>query len=569
VIEDLAIGRIAVGEAAQALRRRVGGAVSLAGLIKEVRADAVKYSLDAAVAEELLALLTEVDSVRPADAAPRASTQGMPPAPVTKFRGVIPDSGNGAGTTYRVAAPVGGGGDRSAAASMTRLRPAHLAPAERTPFVARPDDVFADARPADGRTADFHVGSIIKGRFELKSLVGRGGMGMVFSAIDRRKAEAGDPKPDVAIKILNSGFEQHPDAFVALQREASKAQSLAHPNIATVFDFDRDGDRVFITMELLRGQSLEEAIRAVRNTGLERQAAMPMIRGIAEGLAYAHRKGIVHSDLKPANIFLLEDGTSKILDFGIARAVPVAGDSGPRDAFDAGSLGAYTEAYATEEMVQGTDPAPADDIYALGIIAYELLAGKHPFAGYTAAAARAKGLQPAPIRGLRRREWRTLASALAFDRAARPRDAAEFLRLLSGATHARNALIAAVLALALVSGYLWYRNYQQAGPAVAFESLPAETQATITGYFVEGDKAWDLYRQGNGYALDDVLKYYADAYDLHKGDRRAVRGLTLVADEALKRARSDPALLHDTAQTLAARSEFLKTYPPVAEALGR
>jgi serine/threonine protein kinase len=416
--------------------------------------------------------------------------------------------------------------------------------------------------------AEFQAGSLIKGRFELKTMVGRGGMGVVFSALDRRKAEAHDPKPDVAVKILNSGFQQHPDAFIALQREASKAQTLAHPNIATVFDFDRDGDSVFITMELLRGQSLEEAIHAVRNRGIGRDSALPIIRGIAEGLAYAHRKGIVHSDLKPANIFLLEDGTPKILDFGIARAVPSATDSGPQDQFDAGSLGAYTEAYATEEMVNGADPAPADDIYAFGIVVYELLTGKHPFAGNTAAAARAAGLTPPPIRALRRREWQTLARALAFDRATRPRDAAEFLRLFFGATRLRNALIAATLVLALATGYLWYRNYQQAGPAVPFEQLPVATQELIKKYFADGNQAWAFYRQqGIADALTGSLDDFAKAYDLHKGDREAVRGLTRAADEALKRARGNPADLHETARILAETSEFLKTYPPVIDSL--
>ena len=414
------------------------------------------------------------------------------------------------------------------------------------------------------------IGAVIKGRFELKKLVGHGGMGTVFSALDRRKAEANDPQPDVAVKILNSDFQQHPDAFIALQREASKAQTLAHPNIVTVFDFDRDGDSVFITMELLRGQSLEETIRGSRNRGIGREVALPIIRGIAEGLAYAHRKGIVHSDLKPANIFILADGTPKILDFGIARAVPSAVNVGPEDQFDAGSLGAYTEAYATEEMVAGTAPAPADDIYALGIIAYELLTGKHPFSQNSAEVARIQNLSPAPIRGLRRREWRALSRALAFDRATRPVDAAEFLRLFFGVTQLRNAFIAAIVLLVGASGYLWYLNYRQVGPAVAFEDLPAASQEQIKSDFAEGEKAWGFYKdQKIVNALTDSLSYFADAYKLHKGDREAVRGLKRTADEMLKRVRDDPAALHDTAHSLLESSEFFKTYSPVVEAAGR
>jgi predicted Ser/Thr protein kinase len=426
------------------------------------------------------------------------------------------------------------------------------------------------AAPIGIEGVEFDVGSVVKSRFELKTLVGRGGMGMVFSALDRRKVEARDPNPQVAVKILNSSFQRHPDAFVALQREASKAQSLAHPNIVTVFDFDRDGDNVFITMELLRGRSLEEVIRGVRNRGMDRKAALPVIRGIAEGLGYAHRKGIVHSDLKPANIFLVENGAPKILDFGIARAVPTGANAVPQDQFDAGTLGAYTEGYATEEMMKGADPSPADDIYALGIIVYELLAGRHPYGGKTAPAARAAALSPPPIKALRRREWHTLARALAFDRAKRPRDAAEFLRLFFGSTLLRNSLIAAIAVLAAASAYLWYENYRQSGPAVAFEALPPATQAQIKADFAEGDKAWAFYaRQGIPNALTDSLSYFADAYKLHKGDREAVRGLERAADEMLKIARGDPAGLRETARTLSESSDFLSTYPPVAEALGR
>lgn len=512
VIERLAAGRLSLSQAVESLRARIEGGVSLHTVTQAVRAEAGMYGLEPSLMQELLDALTNATRLH---AAPEAA-----PAP----------------TAIRAAATI-----------------------------ARP----SDATPR-GNEPEPALGSLLKGRFELKTLVGRGGMGTVFSALDRRKAEAHDPNPDVAVKILNPGFQRHPDAFVALQREASKAQTLAHPNIVTVFDFDRDGASVFITMELLRGQPLEATIRAARNRGVGRDTALPIIRGITEGLAYAHRKRIVHSDLKPANIFLLDDGTPKILDFGIARALPAAGDSGPQDQFDAGSLGAYTEAYATEEMVKGADPALTDDIYALGIIVYELLSGKHPFSEKTAAAARAAEMTPAPIRGLRRREWRTLARALAFDRATRPRDATEFLRLFFGSAQLRNSLLAATILLAAATAYLWYRNYEQTGPQIAFDALPVATQQQIQADFAEGAKAWVFYaQQGIPNALTDSLSFYADAYKLHKGNRDAVRGLERAADEMLKRAGKDSAALRETARNLAETSEFLRTYPPVTAAISR
>jgi predicted Ser/Thr protein kinase len=424
----------------------------------------------------------------------------------------------------------------------------------------------ADAESGNAGTA-IGAGTILKGRFRLERLVGRGGMGTVFGAVDQRRVEAGDPNPEVALKILNANIRAYPEAFVALQREASKAQTLAHPNIATVYDFDRDGETVFITMQLLRGKSLEDLTRKARDRGLGRAIALPLIQGIADGLAYAHRKGIVHSDLKPANIFVVDDGTAKILDFGIARAVPSTVRTDQQDSFDASTLGAYTEAYATEEMVQGAAPDPADDLYALGIIVYEMLAGKHPFDGKSLSQARAAGLSPAPIKALRGREWRTVNRALAFDRAQRPRDAADFSRLFFGRTRLRNAAIGVILLLASAAGYLWYDNYRQSGPAIPFTELPPETQAKVRADFEDGDKAWGFYtQQGIADALNVSLQDYADAYALHKGDRRAMAGLERVADAILERSQADPGTLKDVAHKLGESSEFLKSYPPVIAA---
>ena len=155
--------------------------------------------------------------------------------------------------------------------------------------------------PLDAAVAVRHgplqPGSVIKQRFVLESMLGKGGMGLVFGAIDRRKQEARDPNPYVALKVLNADFQRHPQSFMALQREARKAQTLAHPNVVTVFDFDRDGDDVYMTMELLTGRTLESIVRDARGKGNGAEVSLPIIRGIAEGLAYAHRKGIVHSDL--------------------------------------------------------------------------------------------------------------------------------------------------------------------------------------------------------------------------------------------------------------------------------
>jgi len=225
-------------------------------------------------------------------------------------------------------------------------------------------------------------GSIIKQRFKLISVLGIGGMGKVYKGLDLLKEEAKDKRPYCAIKLLNEDFKDHPEAFISLQRESSRQQKLAHPNIATIYDFDRiagPGTPVYITMELMEGVELKDFIKKTvkKQGGLPFDEAFPMIKQMVAGLAYAHDKRLVHSDLKPGNAFLCNDGTVKILDFGIARAVknPVTGET-EKTLFDPGQLGALTPAYASYEMLEGEEPDTRDDIYALGCMAYELFTFK-------------------------------------------------------------------------------------------------------------------------------------------------------------------------------------------------
>lgn len=410
-------------------------------------------------------------------------------------------------------------------------------------------------------------GSVIKQRFVVDSMLGKGGMGLVFSAVDRRKLEARDPNPHVALKVLNADFARHPQSLMALQREARKAQTLAHPNVVTVFDFDRDGDTVYMTMELLKGRSLDAIVREGRGKGNSAEVSLPIIRGIAEGLAYAHRKGIVHSDLKPGNVFIASDGTAKILDFGIARAVPSSVTEENKDEFDAGSLGAYTEAYATDEMVAGVDPHTADDMYALGIIAYELVTGFHPYQRHSAPNARKLGIKPATLKGLKRRQARAIESCLSFERKGRPQNAGEFLKAFRGVTRLQKVTLAASAVLALTAGYLWYQNYLETSPAVAFAELTVQAQQDFRAAMKDGDEAWAFYeREGLADAIEVALTSYAKAYDLHPRNREAVAALNRAADEALRVTRQEPERHRETANKLQGFSAHLRKYAPVVDA---
>jgi hypothetical protein len=292
--------------------------------------------------------------------------------------------------------------------------------------------------------ASLRPGYLLNGRFILEEVLGQGGMGVVYRATDLRKKEAQDRDPNVAIKVLNDDFRHHPDSFKALQREARKAQSLAHPNIITVYDFDREGSLIYLTMEYLSGTPLDKQMKSLKGPRPVAQV-LPITKAVAAALACAHENGIVHSDLKPANIFITDNGRVKVIDFGIARAVkrPEAGDDREATVFDPGQLRALTPAYASVEMIEGRPPDARDDIFALGCITYELITGRHPYGRVMATDARDEGIVPKRPSQLSSRQWRALAGTLSLTRENRTPTAQQFINEF--AASAKKMASAAVL----------------------------------------------------------------------------------------------------------------------------
>jgi serine/threonine protein kinase len=411
--------------------------------------------------------------------------------------------------------------------------------------------------PPGANASKLSLGSVLKGRFVLESIVSggdQGGMGVVYKALDLIKQEAMDRNPYVAIKVLNESFKQHPDSMKALQREARRAQTLSHPNIINVHDFDRDGGNVFLAMELLDGCALDVVIRRYRPSGgMPIAEALPIIEGLGRALAHAHGRGIVHSDFKPGNAFLTADNTVKVLDFGIARATKLGG--GDKTLFDAGKLGALSPSYACCEQFEHVGPDPCDDVYALAVVTYELLTGRHPFEKtdpdnpteiikVDSVSARSSRLKPAPVPGLTRRQWNTLKSGLAFSRHDRPRDAGVFLEgmlprnlpvktvLLGGVA----ALLLLVLSAQLLSSYVERVRLQgltqklqvvdSATISSALQKLQtfsAEERATVLvnplvqhnlmGYFAR--RAHELFDPPSGkYDYRDAIASLKEAQDL-------------------------------------------------------
>jgi hypothetical protein len=414
-------------------------------------------------------------------------------------------------------------------------------------------------------------GTVVRDRYRLESLIGAGTMGQVWKAKDLLLEAARDPRPFVAIKLLSRDMQRVEDAMVALEREAGRARTLAHPNIATVFTFDVDpaSGLSFIAMELLSGKPLDLLIQEEPD-GVPRERALGLIRGLAAGLAYAHARGIVHCDFKPGNAFATADGTAKILDFGIARLARETDRAA--DAFDAGRLRALTPRYATLEMLQGAQPHTADDVYALGLVAYELLSGRHPFDGRSADEVVAHGLRPNVLRDISRREWRAIDRALRVDRNRRWPDAQSFLQALQGVSPWVPALASLAAALALAAGYASYQGYVKSRPDVPFESLPAEVQTQFRQSMDLGDYAYRAGTQSLTGAeslgvLFDAISQYCDAYALHPRNPDAERALNQALEAFDKRLHDADAALRADAraglQSLRQRHRVLAQYPPL------
>jgi len=253
------------------------------------------------------------------------------------------------------------------------------------------------------------------GKYKILARIGRGAMGEVYRAYDPVLNR------EVAVKTMSSDVGADPELRKRFEREAQSAARLNHPNVTTVYDYGEEQGQVYIAMELLEGSDLKELIK--KQTQLALPEKLGLMEQMAEGLAFAHSKGVVHRDLKPANIHVQRGGQVKIMDFGLARFAT-------SDMTRAGAI-LGTPNYMSPEQVRGEKATAQSDVFSLGAVFYELLTYRKAFTGETLHGVLFQVVQASPeplpqvLPGLPATLSQTVERALAKDAAKRFRDAGE------------------------------------------------------------------------------------------------------------------------------------------------
>jgi TolB-like protein/Flp pilus assembly protein TadD len=372
------------------------------------------------------------------------------------------------------------------------------------------------------------IGERLSGRYRIERELGEGGMGVVYLVSDEQVAGE-----TFAVKVLKEGLD--PEALRLLREEVRKTRKLSHPNIVDMHSVNVDGSRLYVLMESLEGKSLNALLDEEFGRGMSFSHAWPIIEDVGAALGNAHDHNVIHSDLKPANVFVTNSGRTKLLDFGIARV-----SRGPLLQKWSGTR-ALTPAYASCEMLKGEEADLRDDIYSFACVIYEMLSGRRPFGELTALEAREAGAQVPPLQGLSREQNATLTQALAFDRDGRTASVEQLLEGLADAKpRARpialltGAVIATVAALSLTYlalDKLWISKrsvvvqsgspeaQQPRTPVISTDAAfnpPSHSIAVLPFVNLSGDKDQEYFSEG---LTEELLNSLVEINDLQVAAR--------------------------------------------------
>ena len=434
----------------------------------------------------------------------------------------------------------------------TERTPAHRTPDQSTAGLASSSHPTGAPARGEGDVAALDIGETLAGRFTILRFIARGGMGAVYEATDVLL------RTRVALKLISSHLATDATAVERFRREVLLARRVSHPNVCRVYELyeartSRGHAIHFITMELLEGESL--ARRLAGDGRMKTDEALPLVKQMCEGLAAAHTEGVIHRDFKSSNVLLVPRATTDgergaastrvvITDFGVARAIHVASEveAGEGPLTGQGILG--TPEYMAPEQVTGGEVTAATDVYALGVVLYEMVTGKLPFVADTPLAAAARRLNEAPPRpeatvpGLDKRWAATIVRCLARQPERRFRSARDVIPALDGPTKVSRLAVPAAAILLLMGVYgvarylpslrlgaperpsafvvprqkvaiLGFRNEIQSPklswlPTAVTELLAYEVAAAESSLRIAGPGQVDLERRSLGVSLDDL-----------------------------------------------------------------
>ena len=326
--------------------------------------------------------------------------------------------------------------------------------------------------------ADFAPGTLIGGRYRVEAILGIGGMGVVYRARDEALGVT------VALKLLRAELAHREDVLERFRQELLLARQVSNPHVVRIHDLAQHDGHWLISMDYVDGEPLDRRID--RSGRMDVEEAITIARQVADGLQAAHARGVVHRDLKPANILLDAQGNAFVGDFGVARSL--AGSGAGRASLTGVGAVVGTPDYLSPEQARGEAADARSDLYALGLILYEMLAGKLPFAGGTLAETMAQRMVRAPESidvarpGLPRWLARLVDRLLRPQPAHRLQDAAEVLRVLERRELARDLRprratwigLAALLVLALGAAALWQWRVQSPAVQALVASAPLD-----------------------------------------------------------------------------------------------